>query len=152
MLAVILYLPSVYLALADVPNSISTTELLNMACAVLSRSVTSNSLQPLGLEPARLLCSWGFSRQEYWNGLPCPPPGDLPKPGIQPKSPTLQADSLPSKPLGKPKNTGVGSLSLLQGIFPAQESNRGLPHCKQIPYQLSYEGNPGTWHIQLFFR
>ena len=39
--------------------------------------------------------SMGFSRQEYWSGLPCPPPVDLPDPGIQPRSPTLQADSLP---------------------------------------------------------
>ena len=39
----------------------------------------------------------GFSRQEYWSGLPCPPPGDLPKPGTEPGSPTLQADSLPSE-------------------------------------------------------
>ena len=44
----------------------------------------------------------GFSRQEYWSGLPCPPPGDLPNPGIVPRSPTLQADSLPSEPPGKP--------------------------------------------------
>ena len=43
-----------------------------------------------------------FSRQEYWSGLPCPPPGDLPNPGIQPRSPTLQADSLSSEPSGKP--------------------------------------------------
>ena len=41
---------------------------------------------------------------------------------------------------GKPKNTGVSSLSLLQGIFLTQESNRGLLHCRQILYQLSYEG------------
>ena len=60
----------------------------------------------------------GFSWQEHWNGLPCPPPGDLPNPGIKPKSPTLQADALPSEPPGKPKNTGVGNLSLLQGNFP----------------------------------
>ena len=46
----------------------------------------------------------GFSRQEYWSGLPCPPPGDLPNPGIELRSPTLQADSLPSKPPGKPMN------------------------------------------------
>ena len=45
-----------------------------------------------------LLCPWGFSGQEYWSGLPCPPPGDLPIPGIEPKFPTLQADSLPSPP------------------------------------------------------
>ena len=44
-----------------------------------------------------------------------PSPGDLPHPGIEPRSPALQADSLPAEPPGKPKNTGVGSLSLLQG-------------------------------------
>ena len=62
--------------------------------------------------------SMGFSRQKYWSGLPCPPPGDLPNPGIKPRSPSLRADSLPSEPPGKPKNTGVGSLPLLQGNFP----------------------------------
>ena len=71
-----------------------------------------------------------------------PSPGDLPNPGIKPRSPTLQADSLPAEPQGKPKNTRVGSLSLLQGIFLTQESNRGLLHCRQIPYQLSYQGSP----------
>ena len=45
--------------------------------------------------------SMGFSRQEYWRGLPCPPPGDLPNPGIEPRSPALQADSLPTEPPGK---------------------------------------------------
>ena len=83
--------------------------------------------------------SMGFSRPEYWSGLPCPPPGDLPNPGIEPRSPALQADSLQSEPLGKPKNTGVGSLSLLQRIFPTQELNRGLLYCRQILYQLSYQ-------------
>ena len=56
--------------------------------------------------------------------------GNLPKPGTEPRSPTLQADSLPSETPGKPKNTRVGSLSLLQGIFPTQESNPGLLHCE----------------------
>ena len=41
--------------------------------------------------------------QEYWSGLLCPPPGDLPNPGIEPTSPALQADSLPAEPSGKPK-------------------------------------------------
>ena len=53
--------------------------------------------------------------KNYWSGLPCPPPGDLPNKGIEPRSPALQEDSLLSDPPGKPKNTGVGSLSLLQG-------------------------------------
>ena len=47
--------------------------------------------------------SMGFSRQEYWSGLPFPSPGDLPDPGIEPGSPTLQADYLPSGPPGKPQ-------------------------------------------------
>ena len=88
--------------------------------------------------------SMGFSRQEYWCRLPFPSPGDLPDPGIEPRSPTLQADSLPAEPQGKPKNTGLGSLSLLQRIFPTQESNQGLPHCRGILYQLSYEGSPDS--------
>ena len=46
--------------------------------------------------------SMEFSRQEYWSGLPFPSPGDLPNPGIKPGSPTLQADTLPSEPPGKP--------------------------------------------------
>ena len=46
--------------------------------------------------------SMGFSRQEYWSGLPFPFPGDLPDPGIKPRSPALQADALPSEPPGKP--------------------------------------------------
>ena len=46
--------------------------------------------------------SMGFSRQEYWNGLPCPPQGDLPNPGIELRSPALQVDSLLSEPPGKP--------------------------------------------------
>ena len=49
------------------------------------------------------LPSMGFSRQECWSGLPFPAPGDLPNPGIEPWSSTLQADALPSEPPGKPK-------------------------------------------------
>ena len=46
--------------------------------------------------------SMGFSWQEYWSGLPFPSPGDVPNPGIEPRSPTLKADALPSEPQGKP--------------------------------------------------
>ena len=55
-------------------------------------------------------------------------------------SPTLQADSLPAEPQGKPTNIGVGSLSLLQWIFLIQKSNQGFLHCRRILYQLSYQG------------
>ena len=50
---------------------------------------------PLWTAACQALLSLGFSRQEYWSGLSCPPPGDLPDPGIEPRSPALQADSLP---------------------------------------------------------
>ena len=83
-----------------------------------------------------------FSRPERWRGQPFPSPGDLPNPGIKPRSPALQADSLPAEPPGKPKNTGVGSLSLLQGFVLVQESNRGLPHCRRTLYQLNHQGSP----------
>ena len=83
-----------------------------------------------------------FSRPEYWSGWPFPSPGDLPNLGIELGSPALQVDSLPAEPQGKPKNTGVGSLSLLQKIFPTQELNQGLLHCRQILYQLSYRESP----------
>ena len=76
-------------------------------------------------------------------GVGChPPPGDLPNSGIEPRSATLPADSLSSEPPGKSKNTGVGSLSLLQVIFLTQESNLALLHCRRILYQLSYQGSP----------
>ena len=70
--------------------------------------------------------------------------GDLPNPGIEPRSSSLQADSLLAEP-GKPKNVGVASLSLLQGIFPTQESNQGLLHCRWVLYQMSYQGRPPYW-------
>ena len=54
--------------------------------------------------------SMGSSRQEYWSGLPFPFPGDLPVPGIEPRSPTLHIDALTSAPPGKPLNTRIQSL------------------------------------------
>ena len=78
--------------------------------------------------------SMEFSRPEYWSGEPFPSPGDRPKQGIKPKSLTLQENSLPPEPQGKPKNSRVGSLSLLQGIFPTHKSKWGLLHCRWILY------------------
>ena len=83
-----------------------------------------------------------FSRLEYWSRWPFPSLGNLPNAEIESRSPSLWADSLPAEPPGKPKNKRVGSLSLLQQIFPTQESNWGLLHCRWILYQLSYGGNP----------
>ena len=86
--------------------------------------------------------SMEFSRPEYQSGYLFPSSGDLPNPGIEPRSPILQVDSLPAESPGKPKNPGVGSLSLTQGIFPTQESNQDLLHCRQILCQLSSPGSP----------
>ena len=86
---------------------VSTTTDWVISVLCLSHSVMSGSLQPHGLWPTRLLCPLGFSRQEYWSGLPCPSPEDLPNPRIEPRSPTLQADSLPPEPLGKPSVTSA---------------------------------------------
>ena len=86
--------------------------------------------------------SMEFSRPIYWSGYPFPAPGNHPNPGIDPSSPPLQAYSLPTESPGKPRNTGVGSLSCLQQIFLTQESHQGPLHCRQILYQLSYQGSP----------
>ena len=86
--------------------------------------------------------SMEFSRPEYWSGEPFPSPGDLPNPGMEHRFPALQVDSLPAEPQRRSKNTGVGSLFLLQGIFSTQRSNWGLLHCRQILFQLSYQGSP----------
>ena len=73
---------------------------------------------------------WGFSRPEYWSGFPCPPPGDLSNPGIKPRSPTLQEDSLLAEPQGKPDQleaaqwTAACQAPLSMG-FSLQENCRG---------------------------
>ena len=55
---------------------------------------------PMDCSLPRHLCPWGFSRQEYWSGFPCTPPGDLPNPGIERRSPALYTNSFPSEPPG----------------------------------------------------
>ena len=65
----------------------------------------------------------GFSSQEYWSGLPFPSPGDLPDPEIEPGSPALQADSLPSEPPGKPL-VGEGRLLIIQERAVRESQNK----------------------------
>ena len=108
-------------------------------CAVPTCSVVSDSLWLHGLKPSRLLCPWGFSKQLECVSLPSSRGSSNPE--IKPRSPALQADSLPSEPPGKSKNTGVGSLSLHQGNL-LTESNQCLLHCRRILHQLSYQGSP----------
>ena len=131
----------------------------SLSCVLLFATLWTVAWQaPLSME---------FFRQDYWRGLPFLSPGALPKPGIEPKSPALHANALPSELQGNPKlkllshawlfatswtiyspwnssgeNTGVGSLPLLQGIFPTQGSNPGLPYFRWIFHQLSYKGSP----------
>ena len=77
-----------------------TTEFVEEMCL---SSVMSDSLRVLWTVALQAPLSMGFSRQEHWSGLPSPPPGGLPNPGIECRSPGLQADSLPfSEPPGKP--------------------------------------------------
>ena len=98
------------------------------------------------LQPHVLYSPWNSPGQNIGVGSLSLLPWRDPNPGIKPRSPALQADSFPAE--GKPKNTGVGSLSLLQGTFPTQESNQGLLHGRQILYQLSYQGSPTGSEIQ----
>ena len=92
----------------------------------------SDSVRPLGLHSP-----WNSLGQNPGMGSLSLLQGE----GIQPRSLALQADSLPAEPQEKPKSTGVGSLSLLQHIFPIQELNWGLLHCRWILYQLNYQGS-----------
>ena len=95
---------------------------------------------------ARLLYPWNSLRQILeWVATPFS--RESSKPRIEPRFPTLWADSLSAELQGKPKNSGMGSLSLLQWTFPTQELNQGLLHCRRILYQLSYEGSP-PWPVE----
>ena len=71
---------------------LSRHHFVSLACSVAS--VVSNSFVTLWTVARQPPLSMGFSRHEYWSGLPCPPPGDLPNPGIEPETAALQADSL----------------------------------------------------------
>ena len=100
------------------------------SCSTLWSPWTIACQAPLSME---------FSRHEYWSGLPCPPPGDLPNPGIKPRSPTFQEILYCLCQQGIPWVLD----SLLQRIFLTQESNRGLLYCRWILYQLSYQRSDG---------
>ena len=113
-----------------------------LCCAVLSCSVRIRLFAIPWTVARQASLSMGTLQARILEFLPRCLPGALPNPGNKPRSPTLQADSLPAEPQGKPKNTRVGSLSLLKQMFLTQESNQDLLHCRQILYQLSYQGSP----------
>ena len=88
-------------------------------CSVLSRSVVSSFATPWTVA-AQAPLSMGFSREEYWSGVPCPPPGDLPDPRIEPMSPAAlasQANSLPLRHLGSPDLTWKAASWISQCVF-----------------------------------
>ena len=88
----------------------------------------------------RFLTSWVTRKgQEYWSGLPCPPSGAPPNPGIEPRFPSLQVIIIWA---AWEAEEHWSSLSLLQGNFLTQESNWGLMHYRWILYQLSYQESP----------
>ena len=87
---------------------LSEAEWINKMCYIHKVKVKVKSLSRVRLFANPWMVTYqaprstGFSRQEYWSGLPFPFPGDLPNPGIEPTSPALQTDALLSEPLGKP--------------------------------------------------
>ena len=103
----------------------------------------SDSLRPHGPQPARLLCPWGFSRQEYWSGLPCPPPGDLPNPGIEPMS--LMSPALAGQFFTTRMTWGAPLVprSAIKPMSPAVEAwNLNLWATRKVPLSSSYK-DPG---------
>ena len=92
----------------------------------------------------------GFSRQEYWSGLPCPSPGDLPNPGVEPRSPALQADCLPTEPPGKPlicmkwdnwiRGREIYGKMLLSVGF---KDEAMAPHCSTLAWKIPWMEKPG---------
>ena len=95
----------------------------------------SDSLQP------RDYIVHGILQATILEWVPFPFSRGSSQPRLEPKSPTLKMDSLPPEPQGKHKNTGMGSCSLLQGIFPTQGSNPGVLNYRQILYHLSHRRN-----------
>jgi len=95
---------------------------------------------PMDCSPYTLPMGIPQARIPSWVVMPSSRGSSQPRDRSQ--SPAVQADPLLSEPPGKPINTGVASLSILQGVFPTQDLNWVLPHCTWILYQLSYHGSP----------
>ena len=87
----------------------------------------SDSLQPSMDLAHQAPLSMGFSKQEYWSGLPCPPPGDLPNPGIRSGSPALEADALPSEPPGGEEGESKGERAV-QAVINSLCAHQSLEH------------------------
>ena len=109
--------------------------------AVLSHLVISNSAIPW-TAACQVPLSMGILQARIQEWVVTPFSGGSSQPRGQTQVPQAGRFCTPPVPPGKPKNPGVASLSLLQGIIQTQESNQGVLHCRQILYQLSYQGNP----------
>ena len=115
-----------------------------VGCLALLQGIFPTQGSSPGLSHCRQIL-YHLSQQGWYIGRTAMPSSrrkrGFPNSVTEPRSPALQADSLPAEPTGKPKNTGVGSQSLLQDNCLTQESIQGLLHCRQILYQLSYQGS-----------
>ena len=118
-----------------------------MCCAVLSSSVVSDSLWAHVLQPAGLLCPWGFSKQEYWSGLPCPPPGDLPNPGIEPRSPAKMAWMKSLFAIGVCFTAQVG---IFNSIFDGRMVTRVSSDSAFLHLRTTSRESVGGWRHRLF--
>ena len=91
---------------------------IDIVCVCVSRSVMSDSFETLGTVACQAPLSMEFSRQEYWSELPFPSPGELPDSGLEPGSPALHADYLPSELPGNSTDNLAASKSTLKSSPP----------------------------------
>ena len=115
-----------------------------LCCAMLGHVVMSGSLRPHGLAPLSRGILWAVVGSS-WSGWSCPPPGDLPSPGIELRSSSVPADVLSSEPPGKPQNTGVGSLSRAGGP-PNPGVEPGSPVLEVDSLSPELPGKPNILH------
>ena len=114
----------------------------------------SDSLRPPWTAASQAIPSRGFSRQEYWSGLPFLSPGNLPDSEIEPGSSALQADALPSKPPGRTrsqfsKQSSQASLvAQMVNNLPATRRPGLDPWVRKIPWRREWQPNPVFWHGQ----
>ena len=112
-------------------------------CCLVAQSCLTLRLH--GLWSARLLCPWGFSRQEYWRGLPCPPPGDFPNPGIASRSPALQADSYYLSQPGLPSKEHITKASLWRKETALELGAKEESHSRPGQQQMFGSGQDKDW-------
>ena len=123
------------------PSRLPARPLYALLCLVAQSCPTL--WDPMDCKPSRLLCPWGFSSQEYWSGLPCPPPGDLPNPGIEPKPCAQQVDSLLCELHRKPIQT-LNVIQISTCLQPCSYEKLGLSlssHEGNLIVSANYKGN-----------